>query len=72
MASNGKERLSIYIDTETKEKVVKASAKLGLTMNGFVNVCLENYFHQREALDYGKFVEKLVAMQNNLVTENEE
>lgn len=71
MASNGKERLSIYIDAETKEKVVKTSAKLGLTMNGFVNVCLDNYFHQREALDYGNFVKQLIAMQNQEVTEND-
>lgn len=59
----GKQRISVYIDNSMKEGLLKYSNKMGLSMNGFINVCIENYIHQRETIEASQLAQQLLIMQ---------
>lgn len=54
-----KSRMNITIENETKEKIKYYSDKLGITMNGFINVCIAEYIKQDSAIDFMKFAEQM-------------
>ena len=55
-------RLNLYVDSEVKEKIKANADKMGLTMNGYINVCIADYMRQGEAMDFMKFAEQIKNM----------
>lgn len=58
MAINpNKTRMSLYIDIDVKDKVKESADKLGITINGFINVAINEYIKQNSLTDMQKIFE---------------
>lgn len=62
-----KSRMNIQLEDSTKKYCVEQSEVLGISINGFINVCIAQYRQQQEALkmasDFKPLIDQIEQLQ---------
>lgn len=63
MLKENKRRMGLVVDMEVKEKVKAEADRMGLTMNGLINVMINDYLKQQAVVDLSGLSQLIIGSQ---------
>lgn len=70
METKCRKRLNAFVTDETYEYVSNTADEIGISISGFINLCINQYKQQSIALDsmskFGEFLERLESLESSL------